>query len=111
MNAVTASRPSPVYACALKIDGKSAGRAGIRPHLRNHGGPAPGHWLCNYTAPLSERAGRHEYGYRIGKGKHTIEIIRRAKEDDLECGSIVVTNDFGFLPNDGYTSFLPLPAE
>ena len=97
----------------LKIDGQSVGRAEIRFGYicRGHGGPVPGHWLWNYNAPLSERAGRHEYGYRIGKGKHTIEIIRRAKEDDLECGSIVVTNDFGFLPNDGYTSFLPLPAE
>ena len=94
----------------LKIDGKSVRAAGIRFGYicRGHGGPVPGHWLWNYTAPLVERDGKHEFGYRIGKGKHTIEIFRARETDDLECGGIVVTNDFGFMPADGYTSFLPM---
>ena len=32
-------------------------------------------------------------------------------EADLECGGIIVTNDFGFLPTDAYTSFLPLAGQ
>ena len=95
----------------LKIDGKSVGRAGIRFGYIcvGHGGPVPGHWLWNFAAPLLERDGKHEFGYRIGKGKHTIEVVRASEQDDLECGGIVVTNDLGFLPRNGYTSFLPMP--
>ena len=53
----------------------------------------------------------HQGDNHIAKGKHTIQIIRGTKEGDLECGNIIVTNDFGFLATDGSTSFLPLPAE
>ena len=97
----------------MNIDGTPVHRAGIRFGYicRGHGGPVPGHWLWNYTAPLTQRDDRHEFGYRIGKGRHTIQLIRAAKEDDLECGGIVVTNDLGFLPSAGYTSFLPMAEE
>ena len=71
----------------------------------------PGHWLWNLTSPVFDRDGKHEFGHRIGRGRHTIQLIRAADEDDLECGGIVVTNDFGFLPSDGYTSFLPMQEE
>ena len=100
-------------AFGLKIDGESVGAAGIRFGYicRGHGGPVPGHWLWNHTAPLFERDGRHEFGFRVGPGKHKIEMTRATKKDDLECGGIVVTNDFGFLPQDGYSSFLPMQDE
>jgi len=67
--------------------------------------------MWNHTAPLFERDGRHEFGYRVGPGKHKIEMTRAAKKDNLECAGIIVTNDFGFLPQDGYSSFLPMPGE
>jgi hypothetical protein len=94
----------------LVIDGKPAEAAEIRFGYicRGHGGPVLGHWLWNYTAPLRERDGRHEFGYRLTPGRHTIEVRRGGKNDDLECGEIIVTNDFGFLPTGAYTSFLPL---
>lgn len=83
----------------MKIGGHSLGRCRIRlgDICRGHGGPVPGHWLWNFTAPLAEHDGRDEPGYRSGRGKHMIEI-RCSKAGDLESGGIIVTNDLGFLP-------------
>ncbi|NOZ24079.1 MAG: hypothetical protein GXP25_23625 [Planctomycetes bacterium] len=95
----------------LRIDGKSVGDCLIRFGYIcvGHGGPVPGHWLWNFTAPLRGEPGKERFGFRVGKGKHTM-TFRVGKGTDLECGGIIVTNDFGFLPSDAYTSFLPMPA-
>ena len=97
----------------LKLDGQALGLCGIRFGYicRGHGGPVSGHWLWNFSAPLVERDGRHEFGHRVGKGRHTLEIRRASKADDLECAGIIVTNDFGFLPTGAYWSFLPMAEE
>ena len=91
-----------------------AARATGRYSVRVEWGAEPSinfHHVNLYASSSPECEVKQENLVASPSGKHTVQIIRGAKEDDLECGSVIVTNDFGFLPNDGYTSFLPLPAE
>lgn len=93
----------------VAIDGKSLGDSGIRFGYIcvGHGGPVPGHWLWNFSAPLTGDPGKERFGFRVGKGSHTVRLSA-AKDSDMECGGVIVTNDFGFLPEGAYTSFLPM---
>jgi len=75
-----------------------------------HGGPVAGDWLWNWSAPLNKGEKTPGFGFHLSKGKHTMQLSVPA-EADLECGGILVTRDFGFLPTDGYTSFLPLTGK
>ncbi|MEW6354852.1 MAG: sugar-binding protein [Planctomycetota bacterium] len=94
---------------ALAIDGKPLGRHQIRFGYLcvGHGGPVPGDWLWNFSAPLAGDPGQERFGFRIGKGRHTL-TLSAASDADIECGGIIVTNDFGFLPGGAFTSFLPM---
>jgi len=89
----------------LAIDGKQLKDPGIRFGYvcLGHGGPVVGHTLWDWTAPVYE--GRR--GYRLPAGKHRL-VIKVRDSEDLELGGLVLTNDLGYLPSGGYTSFLPL---
>ena len=88
------------------LDGTSLGSQPIRFGYvcLGHGGPVVGHWLWNHNAPVAENGSR---GFAVPPGKHTL-TLRAGGSDELELGGIVLTNDFGFMPEDGYTSFLPM---
>ncbi|MBT4821435.1 MAG: hypothetical protein HON70_37345 [Lentisphaerae bacterium] len=90
----------------LLLDGVSVGSQRIRFGYvcLGHGGPVVGHWLWNHSAPVADDGLR---GFSIAPGKHTL-TLRVAESDELELEGVILTNDLGFLPKDGYTSFLPL---
>lgn len=90
----------------MLLDGVSVGSQRIRFGYvcLGHGGPVVGHWLWNHSAPVADDGLR---GFSIAPGKHTL-TLRVAESDELELEGVILTNDLGFLPKDGYTSFLPL---
>ena len=93
----------------LSLDGRSLGSQKIRFGYIcvGHGGPVPGHWLWNFTAPQAGGLGTERFGFHVGKGRHILKLTA-ARDTDFECGGIIITNDLGFMPTDAYTSFMPL---
>jgi Carbohydrate family 9 binding domain-like/Fibronectin type III domain len=93
----------------LALDGRSMGHQLIRFGYIcvGHGGPVPGDWLWNFTAPLAGGPDAEQFGFHVGKGRHALKLVA-GKDSDLECGGIIVTNDLGFMPTGAYTSFLPM---
>jgi len=96
----------------LTLDGKSLGACRIRFGYIciGHGGPVPGDRLWNFNAPLTAGPDGERLGFLVGKGRHTMKFTFN-KGSNLECSGVIVTNDFGFMPADAYTSFLPMRGQ
>lgn len=90
------------------LDGRSQGKQPIRFGYicLGHGGPVLGDWLWNHNEPRNEDG---SLGFVLEPGSHSLSL-RVADDDDLVLGGVILTNDFGFMPADGYTSFLPMSS-